>query len=165
MSDDRGTNSTPAGLYLGTQKQPILMVEWFGIALAILWLGVSAYVLLNNVALGAGILTSILLIFMPVCILWVAVIVIRTSHRMKQESQRLNFAIEALRKAYIDQAKMSGVPPSEGNVNKRLDQIAESQRKTETAIAMFTSSRLAQSKRPHPAIAAQHLPKVSSKPF
>jgi hypothetical protein len=61
MSDDRGTNSTPAGLYLGTQKQPILMVEWFGIALAILWLGVSAYVLLNNVALGAGILTSILL--------------------------------------------------------------------------------------------------------
>ena len=49
---------------------------------------------------------------------------------------------------------MSGVPPSEGNVNKRRDQIAESQRKTETAIAMFTSSRLAQSKRPHPAIAA-----------
>ena len=154
MNDDRGTNSTPAGLYLGTQKQPTLLIEWIGIALAILWLGVSAYVLLNNATLAAGMLTSILLIFMPVCILWVSVMVIRTSHRMKQESQRLNVAIEALRKAYIDQAKMSGVPASEGNVNKRLDQIAESQRKTETAIAMFTSSRLAQSKRPLPEIAA-----------
>jgi len=124
MNDDRGTNSTPAGLYLGTQKQPTLLIEWNGISLAILWLGVSAYVLLNNATLAAGILTSILLIFMPVCILWVSVMVIRTSHRMKHESQRLNVAIEALRKAYIDQAKMSGVPASEGNVNKRLDQIA-----------------------------------------
>ncbi|MGB0736155.1 MAG: hypothetical protein ACPGNQ_09165, partial [Paracoccaceae bacterium] len=154
MNDDRGTNSTPAGLYLGTQKQPTLLIEWIGIALAIQWLGVSAYVLLNNATLAAGMLTSILLIFMPVCILWVSVMVIRTSHRMKQESQRLNVAIEALRKAYIDKAKISGVPASEGNVNKRLDQIAESQRKTETAIAMFTSSRLAQSKRPLPEIAA-----------
>jgi len=147
MNDDRGTNSTPAGLYLGAQKQPTLLVEWIGIALAIMWLGVSAYVLLNATDLAAGMLTSILLIFMPVCILWVSVMVIRTSHRMKQESQRLNVAIEARRKAYIDQAKMSGVPASESNVNKRLDQIAESQRKTETAIAMFTSSRLAQSNR------------------
>jgi hypothetical protein len=35
MNDDRGTNSTPAGLYLGTQKQPTLLIEWVGIALAI----------------------------------------------------------------------------------------------------------------------------------
>ena len=53
MNDDRGTNSTPAGLYLGTQKQPTLLIEWIGIALAILWLGVSAYVLLNNATLAA----------------------------------------------------------------------------------------------------------------
>ena len=89
MNDDRGTNSTPAGLYLGTQKQPTLLIEWIGIALAIQWLGVSAYVLLNNATLAAGMLTSILLIFMPVCILWVSVMVIRTSHRMKQESQQV----------------------------------------------------------------------------
>ena len=153
MNDDRGTNSIPAGLNLGMQKQPTLLVEWIGITLAILWLGVSAYVLLNNAELASGMLTSILLILMPVCILWVSVMVVRTSHRMKQESQRLNVAIKALHKACIDQAKLSGVPASEGNVSKRLDQIAESQRKTETAIAMYTSSRLAQSKRLLPEIA------------
>lgn len=58
---------------------------------------------------------------------------------MNQESQRLNVAIDALCNAYIDQAKLSDVLASEDNVNKRLDQIAESQRKTEMAIAMFTS--------------------------
>jgi len=58
---------------------------------------------------------------------------------MKQEIPQLIVAIETLCKAYIAQAKMSGVPASEGNVNKRLDQIAQSQRKIEKAIAMFTS--------------------------
>ena len=127
MNDDRGINSTPAGLYLGTQKQPTLLIEWFGIALAILWLVFSSYVLLNNATLAAGMLTSILLVFMPVCILWVSVMVIRTSHRMKQESQRLNVALEALSKAYINQEKMSGTTRSEVNVNKRFYQIEENQ--------------------------------------
>ena len=73
---------------------------------------------------------------------------------MKQEIPQLIVAIETLCKAYIAQAKMSGVPASEGNVNKRLDQIAQSQRKIEKAIAMFTSSSLAQSKPPQPEIVA-----------
>jgi len=41
MNDGRATTSTPAGIYLGPQKQCTLLVEWIGIALAILWLGIS----------------------------------------------------------------------------------------------------------------------------
>ncbi len=144
MADDKTSKSTPAGLYLATQGQSTQAIEWLGVALAILWLCVSGYILMMPIEGNANMLASMLIVFMPVAILWLAVIVIRTSQKMRQESQKLHVAIEALRKAYIDQSKMNGAPATEASVTRKLDSIAESQRKTETAIAMFTSTRLAE---------------------
>ena len=144
MADDKTSESTPAGLYLATQGQSTQAIEWLGVALAILWLCVSGYILMMPIEGNANMLASMLIVFMPVAILWLAVIVIRTSQKMRQESQKLHVAIEALRKAYIDQSKMNGAPATEASVTRKLDSIAESQRKTETAIAMFTSTRLAE---------------------
>jgi len=144
MADDKTSKSTPAGLYLATQGQSTQAIEWLGVALAILWLCVSGYILMMPIEGNANMLASMLIVFMPVAILWLAVIVIRTSQKMRQESQKLHVAIEALRKAYIDQSKMNGAPATEASITRKLDSIAESQRKTETAIAMFTSTRLAE---------------------
>ena len=144
MADDKTSKSTPAGLYLATQGQSTQAIEWLGVALAILWLCVSGYILMMPIEGNANMLASMLIVFMPVAILWLAVIVIRTSQKMRQESQKLHVAIEALRKAYIDQSKMNGAPATEASVTRKLESIAESQRKTETAIAMFTSTRLAE---------------------
>ena len=144
MAADKTSKSTPAGLYLATQGQSTQAIEWLGVALAILWLCVSGYILMMPIEGNANMLASMLIVFMPVAILWLAVIVIRTSQKMRQESQKLHVAIEALRKAYIDQSKMNGAPATEASVTRKLDSIAESQRKTETAIAMFTSTRLAE---------------------
>jgi len=144
MADDKTSKSTPAGLYLATQGQSTQAIEWLGVALAILWLCVSGYILMMPIEGNANMLASMLIVFMPVAILWLAVIVIRTSQKMRQESQKLYVAIEALRKAYIDQSKMNGAPATEASITRKLDSIAESQRKTETAIAMFTSTRLAE---------------------
>ena len=144
MADDKTSKSTPAGLYLATQGQSTQAIEWLGVALAILWLCVSGYILMMPIEGNANTLASMLIVFMPVAILWLAVIVIRTSQKMRQESQKLYVAIEALRKAYIDQSKMNGAPATEASITRKLDSIAESQRKTETAIAMFTSTRLAE---------------------
>ncbi len=144
MADDKTSKSTPAGLYLATQGQSTQAIEWLGVALAILWLCVSGYILMMPIEGNANMLASMLIVFMPVAILWLAVIVIRTSQKMRQESHKLHVAIEALRKACIDQSKMNGAPATEASVTRKLDSIAESQRKTETAIAIFTSTRLAE---------------------
>ncbi len=167
MPDDKATKSTPAGLYVATQGQSPQAVEWLGVALAIVWLVVSGYILLMPSTGNENVLSSILIIFMPVAILWLAVIVIRTSQKLRQESQKLQVAIEALRKAYIDQSKMGGVPATEASVTRKLDSIAESQRKTETAIAMFTSTRLAEAQNksalnaPTPAPAGDYQPALA----
>ncbi|MEY2991967.1 MAG: hypothetical protein RI946_1361, partial [Pseudomonadota bacterium] len=63
MADEKGTKSTPAGLYLATQGQTPQRVEWLGIVLAILWLCVNGYILLSPSPNGAGTLVSVLLIF------------------------------------------------------------------------------------------------------
>lgn len=144
MADDKTSKSTPAGLYLATHGQSTQAIEWLGVALAILWLCVSGYILMMPIEGNANMLASMLIVFMPVAILWLAVIVIRTSQKMRQESHKLHVAIEALRKACINQSKMNGAPATEASVTRKLDSIAESQRKTETAIAMFTSTRLAE---------------------
>lgn len=144
MAEGKSSKSTPAGLYVATQGQGTQRIEWLGVVLAVVWIAVSGYILVSPGSNRIAALMSVLLVFMPVAILWLSVILIRTSQKMRSESQKLQIAIEALRKAYIDQSKMSGIPATEATVARKLDSIAESQRKTETAIAMFTSTRLAE---------------------
>jgi hypothetical protein len=61
---------------------------------------------------------------------------------MRAEADRLHAAIEAMRKLNVAQAQGSGaLQPS---VEKKLDEIVRAQRKTETALATFTSIRQAQ---------------------
>ncbi len=77
-------------------------------------------------------------IALPVALIWVAAITLRTARQMRSESRRLQAAIDAMRHAYINQAQASVARPS---MEKRLDEIAMATRQTETAVATFTSSR------------------------
>jgi hypothetical protein len=72
--------------------------------------------------------------------IWVAATAARASKIMREESQRLQTAIDAIRQAYIAQAqgRDMGAEPS---VARKLDEIAATAKKTETALATFTSTR------------------------
>lgn len=50
----------------------------------------------------------------------------------------------------MSQAQSSGKAPMEPSIAKKLDEIAAAQRKTETAIAMFSTTRETQAVRPNP---------------
>ena len=78
-------------------------------------------------------------IFMPVAMIWVAVIASKSSRTMREESQRLQQAIDGLRQTYVaDRAESAGAKPT---VEKKLNEIAQAARKTESALATFASSR------------------------
>lgn len=83
---------------------------------------------------------NLLAIFLPIALIWVAAAVAKTARVMREEAKRLQSAIDAMRHTYVVQQQSAGltVKPS---VEKKLDEIAAAQRKTETAIATFTSSR------------------------
>ena len=139
---------TSLGIYDKPQPSGVTSIEIAAVALSAIWLvGVAIFFMITPSrpapAEGEGALrfmTTMLAIFMPVAMIWVAATAARASRVMREESQRLQSAIDAIRHAYIAQAQGSGTV-SEPSVARKLDEIAAAARKTETTLATFQSRR------------------------
>ncbi|RFP85671.1 hypothetical protein DZK27_16195 [Rhodobacteraceae bacterium 63075] len=159
MAESDETRPTPLGIYDRASAEKITSVEIIAITLSALWLLGAAIFFLTLPSEtpegepgGIGSLRfvmTMLAVFMPVAMIWVAATAARSSRIMREESQRLQAAIDAIRHSYIVQ-NQSGKTVSEPSVAQKLDEIAAAQRKTETALATFTSTRHAAPMRPAP---------------
>lgn len=140
--------SIQLGLFGKARKpQGVTPSDIIAMALSLLWLGGS--VLFFALA-PKGEETSFdpitfvmtfLAIAMPVALIWVGTSAAKSARIMREESARLQAAIDAMRHTYIEQqqtASSGGVKPS---VEKKLDEIAASTKHAETALATFTTSR------------------------
>ena len=133
----------------------VTSIEVIAIALSAIWLlGTAVFFLViprpEPAPDGTGslrFLMTMLAIFMPVAMIWVAATAARASRVMREESQRLQSAIDAIRQAYIAQQQGQHLR-TEPSVARKLDEIAAATRKTETALATFHTSRSAQAPRP-----------------
>ncbi len=163
MADRQETPPTPLGIYDKSRKERVTAVEVIAAVLSLGWLGLSAvfFLVLDPEGLGdssRGVLWFILVmlaVFMPVAMIWVAATATRSSRIMREESQRLQVAIDAIRHAYVTQSQNRNAV-SEPSVAKKLEEIAAAQRKTESALATFYSTR--------PAAAPAPLPKPADEP-
>ena len=153
MAGNNDSKPTPLGIYDRPAPQRVTAIEIIAIALSALWLLAAAVFFLalspepaEGESGSMRFLMTMLAIFMPVAMIWVAATAARASRIMREESQRLQASIDAIRQAYLaqQQGRNLGAEPS---VARKLDEIAATARKTETALATFTSSR----ERPAPA--------------
>jgi len=123
-------------------------IELTAAALSVAWLAVSAAFFLfsnNEGADGLRFLLVAMVVFFPVCMIWVAALGARSSRIMREESTRLQTAIDAIRHAYITQNQAGGRDQQpHPSIVKKLEEISEAQKKAETTLAMFTSTRAAQ---------------------
>jgi hypothetical protein len=153
MTENRKDAPIDLGIYARAPGERRLgNVELVAIALSLLWLlGSGLFFLI----LGTGEATDfdpmrfvmvVLAVFMPVAMIWVAATAAASAKVMREEAARLQASIEAMRKISVTQAQTSGtmIQPS---VEKKIDELVRAQRKTETAIATFTSIRQAQADR------------------
>lgn len=139
---------TPLGIYDRARPDGITGIEVVAIALSVIWLlGCAVFFVLLAPAPaqedgedGLRFLMTMLAVFMPVAMIWVAATAARASRVMREESQRLQAAIDAIRHAYIAQAQ-GGAIGADSSVARKLDEIAESTRKAETALATFSTRR------------------------
>ncbi|MBD3664419.1 hypothetical protein H9Q16_10835 [Sulfitobacter sp. TSTF-M16] len=144
------------GIYDKPRPGGVTEIEIVAVALSAVWLvGAIIFFLLQpedpNPQEGEGglrFLMTMLAIFMPVAMIWVAATAARASRVMREESQRLQTAIDGIRQAYIAQAQGAAIRP-EPSVARKLDEIAAAAKKTETALATFQSRR-EESSRPPP---------------
>ena len=145
MAEDQESQPTPIGLYRRPNAPNVTGVELVAVGLTVVWVTacVVFFVVLeaDTTALDSlrFIMTS-MAIFMPVAMIWVAAFVARSSRIMREEGRRLQVSIDALRQNYTGQVQSTG-RGLEPSIAKKLDEIAAAQRKTESAIAMFSTSR------------------------
>ena len=160
-TDQKKAQPTSLGIYDKPKQQSITAIEVIAVLVSLLWLGGSLMFFLStpgeqdaNVD-SLRFLMTMLAIFMPVAMIWVAATAARSSRIMREESHRLQTAIDAIRQSYVQQQQRM-TSHSEPSVTKRLDEIAEVTRKTETALATFSTRRepaRAHLNRPAPAAA------------
>jgi hypothetical protein len=149
------------GIYDRPQRSTITGIEIIAVTLSLIWLG-SALAFFMMAPEGSSFdglefLMTMLAVFMPVGMIWVAATAARSSRVMREESQRLQLAIDAIRNAYVTQQQQAAVH-KEPSVTKKLEEIAEVTRKTETTLATFQSSR--RNPAPIAVTAAGHAPAV-----
>lgn len=146
---------TPLGIYDKPRLQSITSIEVVAIALSVLWLAGSLIFFLLIPADqkpafdGLRFLMTMLTIFMPVAMIWVAATAARSNRVMREESQRLQAAIDGIRQSYVAQMQRNTMG-SEPSVSKKLDEIAAVTKKTETALATFSTRR--EAARPTPPV-------------
>jgi hypothetical protein len=156
---------TPLGIYDRPKPDGISAIEITAIVLSAVWLIGAAIFFLTlpdapSAPDGTGglrFLMTMLAIFMPVAMIWVAATAARASRVMREESQRLQAAIDAIRQAYIAQSQGRDLG-NEPSVARKLDEIAAAARKTETTLATFSTRRDANEQLRAPAAAAVAAP-------
>ncbi len=114
--------------------------------LSMVWLGllVVAFRVLGlqgrQIADTLGLVVVALAVFLPVALIWLAVLVLRAAREMRDESVRLQATVEGMRRGWIREQQAAGLA-LKPTVEEKLDEIAAAQRKAETHLALFTSRR------------------------
>lgn len=139
MSDPKAPD---AGL-LPAETGKLALSEMVAFGLAAIWIvAVVAQLILSPGAVMTGPLSMLMLllvVFLPLALLWGVVSTARTIRALRDEAARLQVAVDAMRHAYV--VGQQGGATNQPSVEKKLDEIAAAQRKTETALAMFTTRR------------------------
>ncbi|MFV0492301.1 MAG: hypothetical protein ACK5M4_10815 [Pseudorhodobacter sp.] len=142
MTSTPQENPTPVGTPppRGPDGRPV--PEIAALALAVVWVAVviTQFVVAPDAfsAEPLSVLTMLLVAFLPLALIWMVVSTVRTIRDLREEAARLQVAVDAMRHAYVVGQQTGATKPS---VEKKLEEIAAAQRKTESQLAMFTSRR------------------------
>jgi hypothetical protein len=120
-------------------------LEIGGALLSLVWVAlILAYVLLTppgDDLQTFGLVMTLLMVFLPVALIWVVVITLRSVRELRAEAARLQASVDAMRASYVQtqgQVQATGIKPS---VERKIDEIAAATRQAETVLATFTSRR------------------------
>jgi hypothetical protein len=136
-------------------------LELVALAISLIWLVFSGLFFLfspgTETSGTVNFIMTLFAIFMPVAMIWVAAMATRSARTMREESRRLQAAVDGMRATYLADrnARAMGVAPqAAATVERKLTEIAQATRATEAALATFTTTREAARPRTAPRAAA-----------
>lgn len=130
---------------LAEQGKSARVTEIVAGLLSIVWVvAVLSYILASppgDDVQTLGLVMTLLIVFLPLALIWVAVITLRSVRDLRAEAAKLQATIEAMRASYVQtsaQVQAAAIKPS---VEKKLDEIAAVTKQAETVLATFSSRR------------------------
>ena len=139
--DPEKKRPTSLGIYDRPGRSSVTEIEIAAAALSLIWLVVAViFLVLPERTQAGGFVVMLLAVFLPVAMIWVAALAMRASRIMREESARLQTAIDAIRQAYVTQQQRAA-STYEPAVARKLDEIAAATRTTQSALATFSSKR------------------------
>ncbi|MCW1931887.1 hypothetical protein [Pararhodobacter zhoushanensis] len=126
--------------------KPRISPEMLAFVLSLAWLVllVAAFGVLGQqgmqIADTLGLVVLALAVFLPIALIWLAVLVLRAARDMRDESVRLHATVEAMRRGWIREQQAAGLS-LKPTVEEKLDEIAAAQKATEDRLVSFTTRR------------------------
>ncbi|MBN2907522.1 MAG: hypothetical protein JXJ18_12505 [Rhodobacteraceae bacterium] len=148
MAEEKKNKPFELGVFSALGREGgLTTADIVALALSLVWLALAGafftFARFGETQLSFDPLTFILVLLavvMPVALIWVGASAAKSARIMREESTRLQAAIDAMRHTYIQQQQSAGmgIRPS---VEQKLDEIAQAQKQTESVIATFATRR------------------------
>lgn len=144
MSDTRPEPPVDLGIYnranmtngIDPTFKAALIVSAVWLVICVLFIGI--------VGLGEGaslgplrFLIAVLVLIVPIALIWVGTIALKGARIMREESERLQASLDAMRQVYVSQAQMAATTMGP-NVERKIDELVKRQRQTETALSSMS---------------------------
>ena len=118
------------------------------IVLTASWIIASAYLLMSETLNGDGtFIIQLVVVFMPLALLSLCFIIMRASRVMQEETQMLQTAVNALRKAYTNQIKLQEYSDSSSAIEGKLEELSKAQNKIQNTLEIISNESFTSSKR------------------
>ncbi|HMS94160.1 MAG TPA: hypothetical protein PKA03_02870 [Tabrizicola sp.] len=142
---DKSKASGP-GQTLTPPDEPAVRLEVAGLVLSVVWAAlVLGFILMSDPGEDKdtlGLLATLLMVFLPVALIWVVVITLRSVRGLRAEAARLQATVEAMRASYVQtQAQVPVAAQGKSHVERKIDEIAAATRQAESVLATFVSRR------------------------
>ena len=147
MAQDNSQERVELGVFGHGARRGLGVGEVIALALSVLWLlaCIVFFVMLGGASPEAPdalrFVMILIAVALPVAVIWLAASAARSARVMRDESARLQAALNAMRQSFVEaqHAHVLGARPMD--LTRKLEEIAEKQRQTEVALATFVSSR------------------------
>lgn len=83
-------------------------------------------------------LVVFLAVFLPVALIWIGAIALKSARIIRDESVRLQASMDAMRQLYVGQAQMAATTSSP-NLERKIDDIAKAQKRAEDTLNVLTT--------------------------
>lgn len=148
MAQEKSQEQVDLGVFAKAPSRGLGAGEIVALGLSVLWLlacGVFFVVLGGGGSTGASdalrFVMIVVAVALPVAVIWLAASAARSARVMREESTRLQGALNAMRHSFVEAQHAQALGARPADLTRRLEEIADKQRQTQDALATFVSAR------------------------